>query len=386
MSKIAKVSLLFLSVGLAAAGVWIPNEWKIGTLTLAPEFGIGDNGHLDFALGGRMNVPHLENLTFGMSFQGGMIFHNTDSLFYTDELGYCYVVKDWTDYSFSFLAGAEFAPRAKINPFVLTGVEIWSFSFTAEDTVWDRKVDVSSSKNGVALPVILGCDFALSKHFAITPYLRLTPYLKTLKVAITTFDEYGYPTFSAGEEDIGKWRGIVHFGVNASFIFSLPLPKDSDGDGVWDEFDECPNTPPGTIVDERGCPYKKPKIASRSEIERAFREKKKFVTNQIYFEFNSDRIKPESYPILDEIGRILEKHPEWKLEIAGYTDSIGTEEYNLDLSQRRANAVRQYILEHFDIYARNLIAKGYGEANPVADNGTTEGRAKNRRVEFRIIK
>ena len=385
MRNVVLLILAMLMISAAFGAVWTSDEWKVGTFYLGPEFGIGNNGHLDLALGGRVNIPHLENLTFGGTIQSGMIFHNTDSLFYTDEFGELYhKVYDWTDFSVSLFGGIEFSPRGKINPFVLTGFEIWNFGFTAEDTVWNYKTDVSSSENGLAIPFILGCDFALNKHFAITPYLRLTPYAKTLKVNITTYDQYGYPV-ATREEDVGKWRGLVHFGVNASVVFSLPLPKDSDGDGVWDEFDECPNTPPGTPVDERGCPYKKPKIVKAKEIERALMEKHKFVTNQIYFEFNSDKIKPESYPILDEIGRILEKHPDWKLEIAGYTDSIGTEEYNLDLSRRRAEAVRKYLLEHFDIYARNLIAKGYGEANPIADNGTPEGRALNRRVEFRII-
>ena len=381
-----KVLVVLFVIVIAVFGQWCQDELKLGTIDLGSEFGIGDKGHFDFGLGGRLNTPGFENLVFGFGFQGGMIFHNTDSLFYCDEYGNRYDdLSDWYDMSYEFLLGAEFSPRGKINPFALVGVGIWSFSFTAKDTIFGSSVDVSSASKGTYIPVILGCDFALSKHIALTPYLKATPYVKDLEVTITDYDQWGYP-IGWHNESIGKWRGIISFGAELSFIISLPRPKDSDGDGVWDEFDECPHTPPGTIVNERGCPYKKPAKPKKFYVERDLKNKGEFVTNDIHFEFNSDKIQPDSYDLLNQIGKVLEKHPDWKLEISGHTDSIGTEEYNQKLSERRAKSVRKYLLENFDIFARNLIARGYGESKPIADNGTSEGRAKNRRVEFKIIK
>ena len=380
------IGLILLAIFSTVFCWWHPNELKLGTVGFGTEFGIGDAGHLDFNFSGRLNIPGVENLVIGLGFGGGMIFHETDDLFYIDDYGYLYhEISGWYDYNFDFLLGGEIFPRSKINPFIMAGIGMWSFGFSAEDTVYGQSVSVSAEDNGVKIPIILGCDFALAKHVAITTYFKATPYSTDLEVPITTYDEYGYP-IATRMESLGEWRGLVHLGVQLSFIISLPKPMDTDGDGVWDEYDECPNTKPGTIVNERGCPYKKPPKRETITFERDLREKGAYVTNEILFEFNSDKITPDSYYLLDQIGNVLEKHKDWMLEISGHTDSIGTESYNMNLSHRRAKSVRNYLLENFDLFARNLIAKGYGESRPVADNGTTGGRTQNRRVEFMIIK
>jgi len=106
----------------------------------------------------------------------------------------------------------------------------------------------------------------------------------------------------------------------------------------------------------------------------------------IKFDFNKATIKPESYPILDEAAAILTSHPEIRVEIQGHTDSIGSDAYNLKLSNLRANAVRTYLIERHGIDPSRLVARGYGESRPIADNRTKEGRAQNRRVDFVILK
>jgi outer membrane protein OmpA-like peptidoglycan-associated protein len=103
----------------------------------------------------------------------------------------------------------------------------------------------------------------------------------------------------------------------------------------------------------------------------------------IYFDFNSDRIRKESEPVLNEIGSILKKHPEWRLSIAGHTDNVGgTGEYNLRLSRRRSEAVRLALVNRFGASADRLAASGYGAAAPIDTNDTAAGRARNRRVEL----
>lgn len=111
----------------------------------------------------------------------------------------------------------------------------------------------------------------------------------------------------------------------------------------------------------------------------------KFTFRNIYFDFNKATIKPESYPALDEMARILKENPNIKVEIQGHTDSIGSEEYNLRLSQARAEAVVHYLVTIHGIDPKRLIARGYGESRPVADNASEAGRALNRRVEFVIL-
>ncbi len=105
----------------------------------------------------------------------------------------------------------------------------------------------------------------------------------------------------------------------------------------------------------------------------------------VKFAFNEARILPESYPILDRWVQYLKEHPTMVVEIAGHTDSVGSEQYNLYLSRRRAEAVRNYFIQK-GIDPERLIARGYGEYQPIADNGTPEGRARNRRVEIRVIR
>ncbi len=105
----------------------------------------------------------------------------------------------------------------------------------------------------------------------------------------------------------------------------------------------------------------------------------------IHFEFDKAVIKPESYPILDSVARWLLSNPSMVVEIAGHTDNIGPAEYNLRLSQRRAEAVRQYLINK-GVPPERIYARGYGETQPIADNSTEEGRSQNRRVEIRIIK
>lgn len=140
---------------------------------------------------------------------------------------------------------------------------------------------------------------------------------------------------------------------------------DSDGDGVVDSRDRCPGTAPGTPVDNDGCDLAPAHTLAG-----------------VNFEFDSARLTADSKSRLDEGLAILKRHPNLKVEIAGHTDSTGSDAYNQGLSERRAKAVMDYMVAN-GANAANLTARGYGESQPVADNGTKEGRAKNRRVEFR---
>jgi len=147
-----------------------------------------------------------------------------------------------------------------------------------------------------------------------------------------------------------------------------PPPKDSDGDTVPDDIDKCPNTPPGSKVDAAGCPML---------IEREAIKGIKFKTGQAI-------IDPSSYPILDKVVQALKDHPAMKVEIQGYTDNKGKAASNIALSQARARAVYNYLVKK-GISPKRITYKGYGPANPVAPNDTEQGRAQNRRIEFKIL-
>ncbi len=152
---------------------------------------------------------------------------------------------------------------------------------------------------------------------------------------------------------------------------------DGDGDRVPDYRDECPAKAGPAKADPKrsdGCPARVFVAAKSIEI-----------TEKIYFQTAKARIKKDSYGLLDEIAAILVKFDEIKkVEIAGHTDSQGKDDYNMRLSDDRAKAVRDYLVDA-GVDAARLDAKGYGETEPKADNETDEGRALNRRVEFRIL-
>lgn len=144
---------------------------------------------------------------------------------------------------------------------------------------------------------------------------------------------------------------------------------DSDGDGVFDSIDQCPGTPPGTVVDATGCPVD---LAPQ-------------VIRGVNFEFDSATLTNDSRSILDDtaIAFMGMNDPNLQVEIAGHTDQRGSDDYNLKLSQARAESVRQYLIGK-GVAPEQLIARGYGASIPVAGNDTEEGRAQNRRVEFQI--
>jgi len=107
-----------------------------------------------------------------------------------------------------------------------------------------------------------------------------------------------------------------------------------------------------------------------------------WVIYDIFFSFNSATLRPESDETLSLIADLLNKYPDWKLAIGGHTDSIASDSFNLDLSNRRAVAVKTALVERFKIADNRLSTQGYGEASPRDTNNTLEGRARNRRVEL----
>jgi len=153
---------------------------------------------------------------------------------------------------------------------------------------------------------------------------------------------------------------------------------DSDGDGVPDGIDVQPATPRGMPVDAegRGLTGMEAELITRGLL----------TLNTVYFEYNSTRIRPESYDTLREVGLILAKYRELKIEVGGHTDSIGSETYNEALSLARAQSVLNWLLDTIpELELSQFTLYGYGESEPIASNETDEGRLLNRRVEFKVL-
>ena len=146
---------------------------------------------------------------------------------------------------------------------------------------------------------------------------------------------------------------------------------DSDGDGVPDYLDECPMVP--GLKENKGCP----------EVKREVRNLLKKAMSGIEFESGKATIKKKSFPLLDQIANIFIENQDYIIEVQGHTDNTGKAEVNKTLSDKRAHAVMDYLAKK-GVAAERMTAVGYGQEMPIADNKTSAGRAKNRRVEFKI--
>jgi len=149
-------------------------------------------------------------------------------------------------------------------------------------------------------------------------------------------------------------------------------PVDSDGDGVPDNLDKCPGTPRGVPVDDTGCPIAGIEVAGDEW----------FVRGQVLFDVNRATIKPEAAEVLLRVADFLKKNQQYTVEIQGNTDSTGPLAWNMQLSEQRADAVKQYLVTN-GVAGDRLTTKGFGPNEPLAPNNAAEGRAKNRRVDFK---
>ena len=174
--------------------------------------------------------------------------------------------------------------------------------------------------------------------------------------------------FHSTADELMSYAGMADF-IEMVFIEEKPsapkappvvsVKKDSDKDGVYDEDDQCPGTPSGANVNAVGC----------------------WNLDNVLFDFDKTEIKPAAYHLLDDVVAILKKNPDMKILLNGHCDNIGTAEYNMDLSLRRAHAVRDYMVRK-GILQKKVDTQGFGFTQPVALNGTETGRSMNRRVEI----
>ena len=229
----------------------------------------------------------------------------------------------------------------------------------------------------------------------------------------TTVDARGCPiTTDADNDGVPDAQDQCPNTPAGTVVDARGCPKDTDNDGVPDNLDECANTPAGVAVDAKGCPQivdadndgvpddkdlcpftpanakvdKDGCPITLSEREIELLDKGRITERNIHFETAKWDILPESRPVLDEIGAILIQWPRLRIEVGGHCDARGSDAYNLDLSNKRAAAVLDYLVSKYPSITRDQYsAKGFGERVPVASNKTVEGMAQNRRVEFKVM-
>ncbi len=159
---------------------------------------------------------------------------------------------------------------------------------------------------------------------------------------------------------------------------------DEDGDGVFDRRDRCPDTPPNTPVHHNGCPLpvypdKAVPVEPVAEAAESVR-----VELDVKFDFNESVVKEGSMTDIQNLADFMKQYSQTSTVVEGHTDSVGSDAYNQELSKRRANAVRDVLVNQYGIEGSRVTSADYGESRPVADNATEEGRAINRRVEATV--
>jgi len=218
-----------------------------------------------------------------------------------------------------------------------------------------------------------GLDFSLGS--------ASKPNLDWVNPIAMLYDELNDPTLKQEVEALKGRVSNVEKAVD-------DLKKDSDGDGVSDQFDKCPGTPAGTVVDGSGCPLKMPAPIDTSVFMRkgammggGMAPVMGTAYSNIQFEFDSSVLRTSSYPVLDATSADLRSSGK-TIWVNGYASSEGTAAHNMALSKDRANSVKTYLVNS-GVDAKHLKVKAYGETKPIADNSTEDGRVLNRRVEFK---
>ncbi|WP_283183271.1 OmpA family protein [Pseudomonas svalbardensis] len=180
----------------------------------------------------------------------------------------------------------------------------------------------------------------------------------------------------------GWAAGGAALGILTGGLICYAQDGDEDDDGVFDRRDRCPDTPANTPVEHHGCPLPQYPASVKPEPVQS-----EVITlsdaGDVLFAFNQSELTPAAQSKLDSLMPKLQSAEVVSIKVIGHTDSVGSETYNQALSERRASSVAAYLLSQ-GLAPNKLTSEGKGQSQPVADNETEEGRAKNRRVELHI--
>ena len=267
-----------------------------------------------------------------------------------------------------------FVPCSPVNPYVGFGVGIAS-----EDAVWPSNVvNPDAGTNTTSqFNVLLGSEWKLANAWNLntefgfhTTDAKLDGANYNIRNGVFGSDADAYVTFNIGLQYYFS-KGAPSKYCDLYNGIEVEAPKQN-----YPSVDEIES-----LIEK----YIPKEVEKQVVVEKSVKEAKNWILYGVNFEFNKSTLLPESYPILEHASQILNDNPDMKVEIQGYTDNIGTKEYNQKLSDKRANTVKNYLVKK-GINSNRLTTVGMGESNPVGDNSTPIGRAENRRIEFKVIK
>lgn len=250
-----------------------------------------------------------------------------------------------------FEAGSQKEGETQVN---LGGGLRFNFN-DAWSARWDLRGIYGIDDNDTDMMTTLGISFAFGGESKPMEKKQAAPV-----VMAAPADTDGDGVIDAEDKCPGTAAGVA--------VDATGCALDSDGDGVTDDKDQCPNSEAGAVVDEKGCIGKVQTVTVES------------IELKLQFPSNSDVIQEQYQPELKAVADFLNKHTDLEVEIAGHTDSQGAAAYNKKLSQKRADSVKNELVNRYGIAADRIKAVGYGEEQPIASNETAEGRKENRRV------
>ncbi|TBN49858.1 OmpA family protein [Pseudomonas sp. BGI-2] len=175
--------------------------------------------------------------------------------------------------------------------------------------------------------------------------------------------------------------GGAALGILTGGLICYAQDGDEDDDGVFDRRDRCPDTPANTPVEHHGCPL--PQYPASVKPAEVVQPEVITLPSDVLFAFNKSELSASAQSQLDSLMGKLQNADVVSIKVIGHTDGVGSDEYNQALSERRASSVAAYLLSQ-GLAPNKLTSEGKGESQPVADNDTDEGRAKNRRVELHV--
>jgi len=183
-----------------------------------------------------------------------------------------------------------------------------------------------------------------------------------------------------GAIESGSWAaGGAALGILSGGLICYAQDGDEDGDGIFDRRDRCPDTPANTRVDHHGCLV--PQYPDSVQAEPV--QSEVITLSDVLFVFNQSDLTPTAKSQLDALMSKFEDADVVSIKVVGHTDSVGSDAYNQSLSERRASSVAEYLLSQ-GVAPNKVTSEGKGKSQPIADNETEEGRAKNRRVDLHI--
>jgi OOP family OmpA-OmpF porin len=313
------------------------------------------------------------------------------SLYYTHDADYDSVAKDTDILRLSFNGVYTFDAVGSLVPFAKAGV---GYENVNNETAENQDGFFADAGAGVKIPLSDSFSF---KAEAIYLAKITNAQNSTVDNNLMTLVGFTY-SFGAMKQKAAPKEAVVEEEVVEEVVVPVvvvPVEKDSDGDGIYDKLDKCPNTPEGSTVGVDGCPVvldaDHDSVLNENDLcpntpvgEKVDKNGCPMIANlHITFANNSAEVPADADALLSKYAKFLKTNKNYSAKIVGYTDNRGSKEYNQKLSQKRAEAVMNALIAK-GVDPKQLSAVGMGVLNPVATNDTAEGRATNRRIEAEL--